>query len=65
MSRPTPDGPVTTGRPAREGNNSPSPMHPGDDPAMPYSPGGIPEPDTDEKGNPKRNLPSYPPKREA
>jgi len=46
----------------RQQPTPPSPRHPGDDAMPPYSPGGVPEPDRDEKDNPDRLKPAYPPK---
>lgn len=40
----------------------PSPRHPGDDAMPPYSPGGVPEPEVDEKVNPEHAAPAYPPR---
>ncbi|WP_119678551.1 hypothetical protein [Indioceanicola profundi] len=40
----------------------PSTQHPGDDAMPPYTPGGVPEPATDEKVNPDHAKPAYPPK---
>lgn len=56
-----------TGRSSSEDGASrtspPSPKHPKDDRLPPYSPGGVPEANVDEKQSPDRTKPAYPPKR--
>ncbi len=47
----------------RQEPTHPSPEVPGDDRLPPYSPGGVPEVKRDEKANPERTKPAYPPKR--
>lgn len=66
MSSRKDDGPVFTPRPAHAPATTPSQRHPDGDVLGPaYSPGSVPEPKTDEKGNPGHADSAYPPKRPA
>lgn len=64
MTNPPIPGTGTADRDIRKPDH-PSPQVPPSDSLPPYTPGGVPPPARDEKGNPDRLKPSFPPKRKA